>query len=249
MRGSLMRICGSAPTTTRAGQHDFPVPERQRIACECDVALRGCRCVPQGRGGAMASYVATRDEKHSTRGRASPVGVAAGEVLESGWQNEDVKDALDLCSRARLARPNARPTSTSRPTRPNFWPTTTKDGRGPVAYAFGLIDRWARIASRTTTRECPRAIPADRGHREGSAEDRPAAQIARVFEQDIQVANRKNRRRRGGTLVPPNRCSSGRTHCKLFPAPHCRGGVSGALGRRIQRQGPPTPCVLRAAAV
>ena len=44
------------------------------------------------------SYMATREEKHSTRGRAHLLWeLLQGEVLEGGWQNEDVKDALDLC--------------------------------------------------------------------------------------------------------------------------------------------------------
>ena len=62
------------------------------------------RCVGVGacrkeEGGAMCpSYMATREEKHSTRGRAHLLWeLLQGEVLEGGWQNEEVKDALDLC--------------------------------------------------------------------------------------------------------------------------------------------------------
>ena len=44
------------------------------------------------------SYMATREEKHSTRGRARLLWeLLQGEVLEGGWRNEAVKDALDLC--------------------------------------------------------------------------------------------------------------------------------------------------------
>ncbi len=44
------------------------------------------------------SYRATRDERHSTRGRAKLlVEMFQGETTPATWRNEDVKDALDLC--------------------------------------------------------------------------------------------------------------------------------------------------------
>ena len=42
--------------------------------------------------------MATREEKHSTRGRAHLLWeLMGGDVLGEGWANEQVKDALDLC--------------------------------------------------------------------------------------------------------------------------------------------------------
>ena len=62
------------------------------------------RCVGVGRcrrddAGVMCpSYRATRDERHSTRGRAKLlVELFQGEVTETSWRNEDVREALDLC--------------------------------------------------------------------------------------------------------------------------------------------------------
>ena len=62
------------------------------------------RCVGVGRcrrddAGVMCpSYRATRDEKHSTRGRAKLlVEMFQGEVTRRTWRNKDVRDALDLC--------------------------------------------------------------------------------------------------------------------------------------------------------
>ncbi len=62
------------------------------------------RCVGVGRcrrddAGVMCpSYRATRDERHSTRGRAKLlVELFQGEVTPASWRNEDVRDALDLC--------------------------------------------------------------------------------------------------------------------------------------------------------
>jgi FAD/FMN-containing dehydrogenase/Fe-S oxidoreductase len=62
------------------------------------------RCVGVGRcrrddAGVMCpSYRATRDEKHSTRGRAKLlVEMFQGEVTRHTWRNKQVRDALDLC--------------------------------------------------------------------------------------------------------------------------------------------------------
>ena len=62
------------------------------------------RCVGVGRcrrddAGVMCpSYRATRDEKHSTRGRAKLlVELFQGEVTRRTWRNKEVRDALDLC--------------------------------------------------------------------------------------------------------------------------------------------------------
>jgi Fe-S oxidoreductase len=62
------------------------------------------RCVGVGKcrsdsGGVMCpSYRATRDEKHSTRGRAKLFGeLFQGETTIESWRNKDVFEALDLC--------------------------------------------------------------------------------------------------------------------------------------------------------
>ena len=44
------------------------------------------------------SFLATRDEKHSTRGRARLLfEMLEGEVIRDGWRSEEVREALDLC--------------------------------------------------------------------------------------------------------------------------------------------------------
>jgi FAD/FMN-containing dehydrogenase/Fe-S oxidoreductase len=62
------------------------------------------RCIGMGKcrsleGGTMCpSFRATREEKYSTRGRARLFfELLKGEVIEDDWQNEEVKDSLDLC--------------------------------------------------------------------------------------------------------------------------------------------------------
>jgi FAD/FMN-containing dehydrogenase/Fe-S oxidoreductase len=62
------------------------------------------RCVGVGKcrqthGGVMCpSYQVTREETHSTRGRAHLLWeMLEGDVVTDGWRSEEVRDALDLC--------------------------------------------------------------------------------------------------------------------------------------------------------
>ena len=62
------------------------------------------RCVGVGKcrqyeGGVMCpSFRVTREEEHSTRGRAHLLWeMTQGEVIKDGWNNEAVKESLDLC--------------------------------------------------------------------------------------------------------------------------------------------------------
>ena len=62
------------------------------------------RCVGVGKcrqssGGVMCpSYQVTREEKHSTRGRAHLLWeMLEGDVITDGWRSTEVRDALDLC--------------------------------------------------------------------------------------------------------------------------------------------------------
>lgn len=57
------------------------------------------RCVStQGAAQMCPSYRATRDEQHSTRGRARLLQeMIVGDLAEEGWRSTEVRDALDLC--------------------------------------------------------------------------------------------------------------------------------------------------------
>jgi Fe-S oxidoreductase len=57
-----------------------------------------CRSDTTATGGVMCpSYLATRDEKDSTRGRARVLQELANGSLVSGWDSPEVAEALDLC--------------------------------------------------------------------------------------------------------------------------------------------------------
>jgi FAD/FMN-containing dehydrogenase/Fe-S oxidoreductase len=66
-------------------------------------AMRRCvgvgKCRNTSGGGVMCpSFRATREEKHSTRGRAHLLGeMINGELITDGWRSEEVREALDLC--------------------------------------------------------------------------------------------------------------------------------------------------------
>ena len=69
-----------------------------------DFAQAQRRCVGIGKcrqssGGVMCpSYQATREEKHSTRGRAHLLWeMLQGDLVTDGWRSAEVRDALDLC--------------------------------------------------------------------------------------------------------------------------------------------------------
>jgi len=92
------------------------------------------RCVGVGKcrrleGGVMCpSYMATREEADSTRGRAHLLfEMLQGSPLTDGWRDKAVYDALVCASPARAAPPSVRSMSICRHTRPSSAPITLKD--------------------------------------------------------------------------------------------------------------------------
>ncbi|HEY6093273.1 MAG TPA: FAD-linked oxidase C-terminal domain-containing protein, partial [Gemmatimonadales bacterium] len=114
------------------------------------------RCVGVGEcrrheGGTMCpSYMVTREEKHSTRGRARLLfEMLQGEVITDGWRSEAVRDALDLCLACKGCKGEC-PVNVDMATyKAEFLSHYyARRLRPRSAYAFGLIPRWARLASR-----------------------------------------------------------------------------------------------------
>ncbi len=113
------------------------------------------RCVGVGKcrrheGGTMCpSYMVTREEKHSTRGRARLLWeMLDGEVIgKRGWKDENVKEALDLCLSCKGCKADC-PVNVDMATYKAEFLSHYYTGRvRPIyAYAFGLIHVWARIA-------------------------------------------------------------------------------------------------------
>jgi FAD/FMN-containing dehydrogenase len=101
-------------------------------------------------GGTMCpSFMATREEKHSTRGRAHLLyEMMRGEVLRDGWKDEAVKDSLDLCLACKGCKGDC-PVSVDVATYKAEFLAHYYEGRlrPRSAYALGLASRWARLGS------------------------------------------------------------------------------------------------------
>jgi FAD/FMN-containing dehydrogenase/Fe-S oxidoreductase len=113
------------------------------------------RCVGVGKcrreeGGLMCpSYRATRDEEHSTRGRAHLLWeMTQSEVIRDGWRSEAVKKSLDLCLACKGCKSEC-PVGVDLATYKSEFLAHYYEGRirPRSAYAFGNIDLWARAAS------------------------------------------------------------------------------------------------------
>ena len=113
------------------------------------------RCVGVGAcrktdAGAMCpSFMATGEELHSTRGRAHMLWeLMQGEVLPDQWQNAAVKESLDLCLSCKACKSEC-PVSVDMATyKAEFLAHHFQHTKRPLAhYAFGRIDRLARLAS------------------------------------------------------------------------------------------------------
>ncbi len=115
------------------------------------------RCVGIGKcrredGGTMCpSFMVTHEEKHSTRGRARLLfEMLQGDVIRDGWKEEAVKDALDLCLSCKGCKGDC-PVNVDMATYKAEFLAHYYDGRvrPRSAYAFGFIDRWAWLASKS----------------------------------------------------------------------------------------------------
>lgn len=113
------------------------------------------RCVGVGKcrreeGGVMCpSYRATREEEHSTRGRAHLLWeMTQGEVIRDGWRSEEVKNSLDLCLACKGCKSDC-PVGVDLATyKAEFLSHYyEKRIRPRNAYAFGYVDVWARAAA------------------------------------------------------------------------------------------------------
>jgi FAD/FMN-containing dehydrogenase/Fe-S oxidoreductase len=122
---------------------------------EGSLARATLRCVGVGKcrreqGGVMCpSFRVTREEQHSTRGRAHLLWeMAQGDVIRDGWRNTDVKESLDLCLSCKGCKSDC-PVGVDLATYKAEFLSHYYQGRlrPRSAYAFANIDIWARLAS------------------------------------------------------------------------------------------------------
>lgn len=117
------------------------------------------RCVGVGEcrrmsGNTMCpSYRVTRDEKHSTRGRAHLLfEMMQNEVITEQWRDENVKEALDLCLSCKGCKGDCPVRVDVATYKAEFLAHYYKGRLRPrSAYSMGLIYWWARLATKIPT--------------------------------------------------------------------------------------------------
>jgi FAD/FMN-containing dehydrogenase/Fe-S oxidoreductase len=101
-----------------------------------------------GKGTMCPSYMVTREEMHSTRGRARLLfEMMNGEIIEDGWKSQEVKNALDLCLSCKGCKGDC-PVNVDMATYKAEFLAHYYQGklRPRYAYAFGWIHLWSRLA-------------------------------------------------------------------------------------------------------
>ena len=142
----------------RVGPDYNPPQPRTHFAFAPDrhsFARASLRCVGVGEcrrhgGQTMCpSYMVTREEMHSTRGRARILfEMMNGEIIEDGWKSDHVKDALDLCLSCKGCKGDC-PVNVDMATYKAEFLSHYYEGRlrPRHAYAFGWIHIWSKLAS------------------------------------------------------------------------------------------------------
>jgi FAD/FMN-containing dehydrogenase/Fe-S oxidoreductase len=120
---------------------DFP---RAMLRC---AGIGACRKTDSGT--MCPSYRATMEERHSTRGRARMLfEMLQQEITTGGWNSHDVKESLDLCLSCKACKTEC-PVNVDMATyKAEFLSHYYERHRRPLnAYAFGYINKWARLGS------------------------------------------------------------------------------------------------------
>jgi FAD/FMN-containing dehydrogenase/Fe-S oxidoreductase len=128
----------------------FQFPEDHGSFHEATLRCVGVGACRKESGGTMCpSYMATREERHSTRGRAHLLWeLMRGEVLGPDWHNEGVREALDLCLSCKACKSECPVNVDVATYKAEFLAHYYGDRLRPLQhYAFGFMDRLAQAAS------------------------------------------------------------------------------------------------------
>lgn len=142
----------------RYGEHYNPPQWRTQFAYPTDkgsfsYAMERCvgvgKCRRHEHGTMCPSYMVTREEKHSTRGRARLLWEMLNNdvIRKHGWRDDSVKEALDLCLACKGCKADCPMNVDMATYKAEFLSHYYKHRLRPVhAYAFGLIHVWSRLA-------------------------------------------------------------------------------------------------------
>ncbi len=132
------------PVTTR-----FKFPEDGHSFAHAAERCFGVgKCRSLGGQTMCPSFQATREERHSTRGRAHLLfEMMRGEAIKDGWRSEAVREALDLCLQCKGCKHDC-PVSVDMATYKAEFLSHYYEGRvrPRAAYSMGLIFLWSRLA-------------------------------------------------------------------------------------------------------
>jgi FAD/FMN-containing dehydrogenase/Fe-S oxidoreductase len=127
----------------------FSFPEEHGHFAEATTLCVGVsKCRKDENGTMCPSYMATREEMHSTRGRTRLLfEMLRGDPLRGGWKSETVKDALDLCLACKACKTEC-PMNVDMATYKAEFLAHYYEGRTRPrsAYSMGLVATWARLA-------------------------------------------------------------------------------------------------------
>lgn len=107
------------------------------------------KCLKKEEGTMCPSYQVTGEEMHSTRGRAHLLHeMMRGEVIKGGWQDEHVKESLDLCLACKACKTECPVSVDVASYKAKFFSHYYNRKARPLkAYAFGYLSRWADLAA------------------------------------------------------------------------------------------------------
>ncbi len=120
------------------------------VAVHRCVGVGKCRADTTAAGGVMCpSYLATRDEKDSTRGRARVLQELANGSLVDGFKSAELAESLDLCLSCKGCASDC-PAGVDMATYKAevLHQRYRRRLRPPAHYALGWLPRWARLAAK-----------------------------------------------------------------------------------------------------
>lgn len=114
------------------------------------VGVGKCRADSSASGGFMCpSYLATRDEKDSTRGRARVLQEMANGTLVHGWRAPEVHEALDLCLSCKACSSDCPAGVDMAQYKSEVLHRSYRRRLRPVThYALGWLPRWSALVGR-----------------------------------------------------------------------------------------------------
>ena len=203
------------------------------------------------------SFHATREERHSTRGRSRLLfEMLKGDPVTDGWRDEAVKESLDLCLSCKGCTGDC-PVQVDIPTyKAEFLAHYYAKRRRPLHhYALGLLPWWGQVAARTPrlvnglSASPPIARPVKRWLE--IAQEREIPKFAKQTFRDWFADRSATTAAPGaapGERAPARRAVAGHVH-RPVRARRRQGRGRGARGRRVRGRGAAQAPVLRTAAV